>query len=222
MPGSHEPSTINHQPFRAADLWAFEREARSKGHRVIAGIDEAGRGPLAGPVVAAAVILPFECEAGDIYDSKQLTPDKREAAFHRILHTALDIGVGLVEESDIDRINILQATYRAMRAAVCGLSTRPHVCLVDGHPIRDFDLPQEGIVDGDCKSVSIAAASIIAKVTRDRIMRLYDMMFPRYGFARHKGYPTEEHLEMLAAHGACEIHRRSFGPVAQLRLRLGE
>ena len=202
------------------DLWAFEREARKHGHRIVAGIDEAGRGPLAGPVVAAAVILPFECDTDGIYDSKQLSPGKREAAFHRILHMALDIGVGLVEESEIDRINILQATYRAMRAAVCGLSARPDICLVDGYPIREFHLAQEGIIDGDCRSVSIAAASIVAKVTRDRIMRLYDRQFPQYGFARHKGYPTPEHLEMLAIHGACEIHRRSFGPVAQLRLTL--
>ena len=203
------------------DLWAFEREARKRGHRIVAGIDEAGRGPLAGPVVAAAVVLPFECDTEGIRDSKQLSPDRREAAFQRILHMALGIGVGLVEESEIDRINILQATYRAMRAAVCGLSARPHLCLVDGYPIREFHLAQEGIIDGDCKSVSIAAASIVAKVTRDRIMRLYDGQFPQYGFARHKGYPTPEHLEMLAIHGACEIHRRSFGPVAQLRLTLG-
>jgi len=200
------------------DLWAFERAARKRGHRIIAGIDESGRGPLAGPVVAAAVILPFECDTQGINDSKQLSHLQREAAFTRILSLALDLGVGIVEEGEIDRINILQATYRAMRGAVCGLSVRPEFFLVDGYPIRDFEHPQEGIIDGDCKSASIAAASIVAKVARDRIMRLYDGIFPQYGFARHKGYPTEEHLRMLAIHGACEIHRRSFRPVAQLNL----
>lgn len=214
---------INHQPLTILqggemDLWAFERAARKRGHRIIAGIDESGRGPLAGPVVAAAVILPFECDTQGINDSKQLSHKQREAAFARILTLALDLGVGIVEEGEIDRINILQATYRAMRGAVCGLSVRPEFFLVDGYPIRDFEHPQEGIIDGDCKSASIAAASIVAKVARDRIMRLYDGIFPQYGFARHKGYPTEEHLRMLAIHGACEIHRRSFRPVAQLIL----
>lgn len=195
------------------DLWAYEREALARGHQVVAGIDEAGRGPLAGPVVAAAVILPLECDIQGIFDSKQLTSQKRDLAFEKIHETALGIGIGIVEEADIDRINILQATYRAMRAAISGLSVRADIFLVDGYPIPGFEYQQQGIVDGDCKSASIAAASIIAKVTRDRIMCMYDEMFPQYGFAKHKGYPTEHHLRMLQMHGICEIHRRSFGPV---------
>jgi ribonuclease HII len=195
------------------DLWAYERRAFDQGRRFVAGIDEAGRGPLAGPVVAAAVILPLNCDIEGIYDSKQISPAKREAAFEKILNLALDIGIGVVDEAEIDRINILQATYRAMRAAAAGLTLQADFFLVDGYPIREFERPQLGIIDGDCLSVSIAAASIIAKVTRDRIMCHYDGFFPQYGFARHKGYATEEHLEMLAVHGVCEIHRRSFGPV---------
>ncbi|MCX6375299.1 MAG: ribonuclease HII, partial [Armatimonadetes bacterium] len=180
----------------------------------------AGRGPLAGPVVAAAVILPLNCDIEGIYDSKQLSPARREAAFEKLLTLALDIGIGVVDEAEIDRINILQATYRAMRAAVSGMTLQADLFLVDGYPIREFERPQLGIMDGDCLSASIAAASIIAKVTRDRIMCYYDGFFPQYGFARHKGYATEEHLEMLAIHGVCEIHRRSFGPVCQLNLPL--
>ena len=202
----------------AADLWFYERRALAEGHRIVAGVDEAGRGPLAGPVVAAAVILPLNCNVEGVNDSKQLSPRQREVAFDKIQNLALSIGIGIVDEDEIDRINILQATYRAMRAAVNGLAVRADVFLVDGYPIRDFERPQIGIVDGDCKSVSIAAASIVAKITRDRIMCKYDDLFPQYGFARHKGYTTHEHLEKLAAHGICEIHRRSFGPVAQLNL----
>lgn len=195
------------------DLWAYEREAMAAGRRVVAGIDEAGRGPLAGPVVAAAVILPMDCDTEGIFDSKQLSAQKRDAAFDKIRQIALSVGVGIVEEGEIDRINILQATYRAMRGAVAGLRMRADLYLVDGYPIRDFEHPQQGIVGGDAKSASIAAASVIAKVTRDRIMCLYDEMFPQYGFAQHKGYPTEDHMRLIGIHGVCEIHRRSFGPV---------
>ena len=196
------------------DLWAFERAARAEGHQIVAGVDEAGRGPLAGPVVAAAVILPLSCNTRGINDSKQLTEEEREHAFKRILKIAIAFGVGVVDEKQIDRINILRATHRAMRAAISGMEIRADLYLIDGLPITDFEYPHEAIVDGDCKSASIAAASIIAKVTRDRIMRKYDEIYPEYGFARHKGYTTEEHLEMLAVHGVCEIHRQSFEPVA--------
>ena len=197
------------------DLWFYERAVLAQGHQVVAGIDEAGRGPLAGPVVAAAVILPPDCDIDGICDSKQLSIKKREVACEKIRNLALGIGIGIVDPEEIDRLNILQATYRAMRAAAAGLTVRADIFLVDGYPIRDFDHPQIGIVGGDGKSVSIAAASIIAKVTRDRIMCIYDGIYPQYGFARHKGYPTEEHLEKLAIHGVCDIHRRSFGPVAE-------
>lgn len=199
---------------KKTNLWLYERAAIAEGRRFVAGVDEAGRGPLAGPVVAAAVILPLDCDITGINDSKQLTPERREEAFDKIMRLAVGIGVGLVEEKEIDRINILQATHRAMRAAISGLPLRADFCLIDGYPIRDFEYRHIGIIDGDCKSVSIAAASIIAKVTRDRIMCKFDELYPLYGFARHKGYSTDEHLQNLAAHGVCEIHRRSFAPVA--------
>jgi len=202
------------------DLWFYERMALAQGHCIIAGVDEAGRGPLAGPVVAAAVVLPLDCDIDGVYDSKQLSPHKRETAFEKIQALALSIAIGIVEQNEIDRINILQATYRAMRGAIGGLDLQVDVVLVDGYRIPDLELPQMGIVAGDTKSASVAAASIVAKVTRDRIMCKYDDIFPQYGFANHKGYPTEEHLEKLATHGACDIHRKSFAPVArELNLR---
>lgn len=206
----------------SADLWFYERMAMAEGHRVIAGLDEAGRGPLAGPVVAAAVILPFDCDIGGIYDSKQLSPQKRESAFQKIQRLALSIGIGIVDAEEIDRTNILRATYRAMRAAIRRLTAAADFFIVDGSPIPDLDRPQMGLVEGDCKSASVAAASIVAKVTRDRIMRAYDRIFPEYGFAKHKGYPTEEHRRKLAIHGISDIHRRSFGPVAEELALLSE
>ena len=202
------------------DLWFYEKEAIAQGHRVIAGIDEAGRGPLAGPVVAAAVILPFDCDIDGIFDSKQLSEKKRDIAFDKIMEIATSIGVGIVDAGEIDRINILQATYQAMRAAIIQLTVRANLLLIDGNPIRNFGHQHMGIVKGDSKSASIAAASIIAKVTRDRIMCEYDQVFPQYGFAKHKGYPSEDHLKMLALHGVSEIHRRSFGPVRDTKKEL--
>jgi len=197
------------------DLWAYERLAREQGHRLIAGIDEAGRGPLAGPVVAAAVILPPDKDVEGVFDSKQLTAEQRDVCFDLIQSVAEYIGVGIIGHKEIDRINILQATYRAMHMAVRNLGARPDLCLVDGLPIKSFRYRHESIVDGDCKSISIAAASIIAKVTRDRIMREYDKKYPKYGFANHKGYSTPEHRECLLKHGPCAIHRKSFAPVAE-------
>lgn len=197
------------------DLWYYERNAMAKGYKTVAGVDEAGRGPLAGPVVAAAVILPPFCELHGITDSKRLSPQQRDSAFEKIRELAVGIGIGIVEEREIDRLNILQATYRAMRGAIAGLLRDVDFVLVDGFPISGYTQRQEGIVGGDGKSISIAAASIVAKVVRDRIMCIYDKCFPNYGFAKHKGYPTEEHLNMLSIHGVCEIHRRSFSPVAE-------
>lgn len=197
------------------DLWYYERKAMANGCKVVAGVDEAGRGPLAGPVVAAAVILPPFCELDGVKDSKRLSPQQRDSAFRKIRELAVGIGIGIVEETDIDRLNILQATYRAMRGAISGLLRDVDFVLVDGFPILGYTQRQEGIVGGDGKSISIAAASVVAKVVRDRIMRLYDEYFPNYGFAKHKGYPTEEHIKMLSIHGVCEIHRRSFSPVAE-------
>jgi ribonuclease HII len=194
------------------DFWFHEKAAVAEGFRVVAGVDEAGRGPLAGPVVAAAVVLPFCCDADGIDDSKKLTPAQRDELFDRIQGLALGIGVGIVGPEEIDRINILQATYLAMKQAIRDLNMTVDLFLVDGSPIRDFGHPNRCIVGGDGLSASIAAASIVAKVTRDRIMCEYDAEYPQYGFAQHKGYGTKEHMQSLAIHGVCAIHRRSFAP----------
>jgi ribonuclease HII len=200
----------------AKDWWAEERAARERGFRVIAGIDEAGRGPLAGPVVAAVVVLPFEVELKGVRDSKTMTPEQREVAFKRVMGSAEAVGVGIIEPAEIDRLNILRATHQAMRNAVDGLTVRPEFVLIDGLPVHPFPVLQKAVVKGDGKCATIAAASIIAKVTRDRIMQEADALYPVYGFARHKGYCTAEHMALLREHGPCPIHRRSFAPVAEL------
>lgn len=184
------------------------------------GIDEAGRGPLAGPVVAAACFIPpslatlFE----DVNDSKKLTEKKREALFERLTNSGILYGIGFASAAEIDRLNILQATFLAMRRAAYKFLNMPGaVALIDGpHPAAGLTLKQCPIVDGDAKSLSIAAASIIAKVTRDRYMNLLDSLYPGYGFAGHKGYGTAKHLKALTELGPCQEHRRSFGPVARL------
>jgi len=196
------------------DHWSFERRARERGYCTIAGVDEAGRGPLAGPVVAAAVILPAEFDTTGIRDSKKLRPLQRDDAYERILCEAIAVGTGMCGPEEIDRINILQATYVAMRQAIVGLAVQTDCVLVDGRAIPSLHIAQEGIPHGDALSVSIAAASIIAKVTRDRLMQEMDERYPEYGFARHKGYCTAEHLEAITAHGICAIHRRSFAPIS--------
>jgi len=189
---------------------SFERRAHQLGYRSIAGIDEVGRGPLAGPVVAAAVILPPDYKNREIKDSKQLTAKKRDSLSEIIRQEALSIGLGLVEASVIDEVNIFQATLVAMKEATLNLSLTPDYLLIDG-PHRIFvSIPQETIVKGDTRSVSVASASIIAKVTRDRIMEIYDRQFPQYNFFKNKGYATEEHREAIKKHGHCKIHRRSF------------
>lgn len=201
----------------ASDLWQFERAARERGHAAIAGVDEVGRGPLAGSVVAACVVLPANFSLDGIADSKKLTELQRERAHDRIRREAIAIGIGEVSPAEIDRINILQATHCAMRMAVSSLTAAivPSLVLVDG--LRVPDLPcreQSSIVKGDSLSASIAAASIIAKVTRDRMMIEADAKYPAYGFARHKGYGAPLHLAALRMHGPCPLHRRSFAPVA--------
>ena len=178
----------------------------------IAGVDEAGRGPLAGPVVAAAVILP-KCRITYLSDSKLLTPDQRVQAYRVIQREALAIGVGVVPHDEIDRINILQASYVAMRLALSQLILQPLHILVDGFPIPLSPYSQTGIIGGDAKSASIAAASIVAKVTRDCIMEAMDREYPAYGFKQHKGYGTRDHVAALNRLGPCAIHRRSFQPV---------
>jgi ribonuclease HII len=188
----------------------YEQLHWKAGRHFVAGIDEAGRGPLAGPVVAAAVIMPGDCLLDGVNDSKKLRPAEREELFALIKDRALCVGIGIVDHSEIDRINILQATMKAMRLAVAQLSVRPDHLLVDGPRYDDRSIPYTAIIGGDAKCFSIAAASIIAKVTRDRIMIEYDRSYPAYGFSRHKGYGTAEHLAALQAHGACAIHRRTF------------
>ncbi len=194
----------------------FERVARLCGYRRIAGIDEAGRGPLAGPVVAAAVILPRRCRLLGINDSKQLSAKDREQVYAAILEQAVGVGIGSADVAEIDQLNILEATRLAMRRAVDQLSPHPDYLLIDAVPIPEFKVPTRPIIKGDSLSVSIAAASIMAKVTRDRLMAKYHETFPEYGFLSHKGYGTAEHLERLARHGPCSIHRRTFSPVQEV------
>jgi ribonuclease HII len=193
--------------------WEYETRARERGARAVAGVDEAGRGPLAGPVVAAAVILDPDDPIDGLADSKLLSPARRARLFEIIQSRARAVGVGLVPPGEIDRINILQATLRAMGQAVDALAGRGGAAdhlLIDALTLPGRPLPQEGIVKGDRKSVSIAAASIIAKVTRDRIMDDLDARHPGYGFAVHKGYPTAAHREALMRLGPSPVHRRSF------------
>jgi ribonuclease HII len=201
----------------------FENQLRARGLNRIAGVDEAGRGPLAGPVSAAAVVLPMGFDCPGLDDSKRLTEKKREALFEK-LTTDADIlwSHAFVDAGEIDEINILKATHLAMSRAVGALSETPDFCLIDGLPVPGFAWPSEAVVKGDAKSLSIAAASIIAKVARDRLMLEHAIEFPHYGFERHKGYGTKEHLAALRDHGPCRIHRRSFQPVAQRLLPLDE
>ena len=196
-----------------------ERALRARGIFLVAGVDEAGRGPLAGPVVAAAVILPDDYTLEGLNDSKKLTAKKREH-FHAMLTVRADIhwGIGQADVAEIDRLNILRATHLAMARAVAALPRKPDHALVDGLPVRGLPVPHTALVAGDTLSLSIAAASIIAKVTRDRLMTALDAEYPQYGFARHKGYGVREHLEALRSHGPSPVHRRSFQPVAQAQL----
>lgn len=199
-----------------------ERALRESGADCIAGIDEAGRGPLAGPVVAAAVILPEDFHHEVLTDSKQLGATVREALYAELTAEGSGIlwAVAVADHKEIDRINILRATHQAMRRAVAALPRVPSHALIDGLPVRPFPVPSTALVKGDAQSFSIAAASILAKVTRDRIMLEMDALYPQYHFAQHKGYGTAEHLAMLQAHGPCPIHRRSFLPVRQAQLDL--
>ena len=196
-----------------------ERALHARGIFLVAGVDEAGRGPLAGPVVAAAVILPDDCTLEGLDDSKKLTAKKREH-FHAVLTVRADIhwGIGQADVAEIDRLNILRATHLAMVRAVEALPRKPGHALVDGLPVRGLPVPHTAVVAGDTLSLSIAAASIMAKVTRDRLMTALDAEYPQYGFARHKGYGVREHLEALRSHGPSPVHRRSFQPVAQAQL----
>lgn len=193
---------------RTEQMKRFEREYEALGY--VCGIDEVGRGPLAGPVVAGAVILPKDCGILYINDSKQLTGKKREALYEQIMEQAVSVGIGYVSPERIDEINILQATYEAMREAIGQLAVEPAVLLNDAVTIPQVKIRQVPIIKGDAKSISIAAASIVAKVVRDRLMVQYDTVFPGYGFASNKGYGAPEHIEALRKLGPVPIHRKSF------------
>lgn len=196
----------------------YESGLYRKGFKLIAGVDEAGRGPLAGPVVAAAVILPKEFKIKGIDDSKKLSPKNRQVIYDRIIEQAVSWGVGIVSEKVIDRINILKATHMAMREAIGNLDPAPDFLLIDGkRKIRSIKIENRMVISGDYLCYSIAAASIIAKVTRDRIMSNFHKKYPVYGFIRHMGYATEEHIKALLKHGPSPIHRASFEPVANLK-----
>jgi ribonuclease HII len=197
------------------DLWDYENRVREKGFSVIAGVDEAGRGPLAGPVVSAAVILPSGFRASGLTDSKKLSPATREIYYEKIYADADAIGVGVVDVAEIERINILQASLLSMVIAVKNLQLQPDFLLIDGQFVIQAKYPQQAIIKGDALSISIAAASVIAKVTRDRIMENYHTVFPIYGFNRHKGYPTLEHREAIKINGCCPIHRKTFKGVKE-------
>jgi len=196
----------------------FEKEGFCKGFRFIAGIDEAGRGPLAGPVHAAAVILPKDHRIEGLNDSKKLSSSKRDYLFNKIIETALSYSISEVDEKVIDEINILQASKLAMEKAVKGLNQVPDYLLIDGIVKIDSSIPQKTIIKGDARSYSIAAASILAKVTRDRFMMEMHVLYPQYGFDRHKGYPTKEHIMKIMDIGPCEIHRKTFKQVKNVKV----
>ena len=191
--------------------FSFEKEALAKGYKAVCGVDEAGRGPLAGPVCAAAVILPMDCDIEGLNDSKKLSEKKRVALFDVITQKAIaySIAYGTIEE--IEEFNILEATFIAMNRAVGGLEVKPDFALIDGNRVPNgIDIPCETVVKGDAKSCSIAAASILAKVTRDRLMEEYDAEYPQYNFKKHKGYGTKEHTELILKFGVSPVHRPSF------------
>ncbi len=197
------------------DLWFFEKKATENGFRAVAGIDEAGRGPLAGPVVSAAVILPQTFSTAEVTDSKKLSAKKRARLYEKIYAQAVSVGIGIIDAAEIDRINILQASLLAMSIATRNLDPQPDCLLIDGPFQISSHLSQKPIVKGDALSVSIAAASIVAKVTRDRLMEGYHEYFPQFGFYQHKGYPTRAHKAAIREFGYCPIHRKTFRGVKE-------
>jgi len=194
----------------AVNMWEIENNYYQQGYKVICGVDEAGRGPLAGPVCAAAVILPADIEIPGLNDSKKLTDKKRRELFPIICEKAIAYGIAFADHKEIDELNILQATYLAMERAIHKLAVKADFALIDGNRAKDFGIPVETVVGGDGRSASIAAASILAKVTRDDYMLEMAETYPQYGFEIHKGYGTKAHYAALTKHGACPIHRMSF------------
>lgn len=192
------------------DCFFYENEARNNGYQIICGVDEAGRGPLAGPVFAAAVVLPPNLMIDGLDDSKKLSEKKREILYDKIKSLAVACNVAFATEKEIDEINILNATFLAMKRAVAGLNLQPDVVLVDGNRSPGLDVPTQTIIKGDSLSASIAAASILAKVERDRLMKNLSLKYPEYNFEKHKGYGTKMHIDLIRKYGPCEIHRKSF------------
>ncbi len=201
---------------RVQEMWSIENEKKAMGYKLIAGVDEAGRGPLAGPVCVASVILPDGAYLEKINDSKKLTDKVKDKLYDEIKNIAVAYNIVLVSHEEIDRLNILYATFKGMCDAVEGLAVKPDYVLIDGNKISGMETPHQCVVKGDSKSISIAAASILAKVTRDRYMMELDEKYPEYNFKKHKGYPTKEHYEALKKYGASDVHRKSFN------LKLGE
>lgn len=197
-------------------MWSFEDKAALSGYRYIAGVDEAGRGPLAGPVVSAAVILPRSFSCSGLTDSKQLTPLQRETFYSVIMKQAVAVATAVATHEEIDNINVLQASLLSMKRAVDSLAPAPDYLLIDGmFPIHSPDISQEAIIHGDARSISIAAASVVAKVTRDSMMQKLNLQYPDYGFDRHKGYPTKAHKESIATYGPSPVHRKTFKGVKE-------
>ena len=195
---------------RQSEMWLYETERKNEGYKFVAGVDEAGRGPLAGPVFAACVILPDDCTIDGINDSKKLSEKKRELLFEEITQKAVCYSIASIDEKTIDNVNILNATHMAMNKAVDEMSVKPDYVLIDGNSIKNMTTLHETIVKGDAKSISIAAASILAKVSRDRFICQIADKYPEYEFKKHKGYGTKVHTDALKKYGPCEIHRKSF------------
>lgn len=204
------------------DLLKYEKELYAKGFTLIAGTDEVGRGPLVGPVVAAAVILPKDYQLEGLTDSKKLTEKKRDKFYDIIMKEAISVGVGVVDAKTIDEINILEASRLAMKKAIMDLKVKPEYVLSDAMKLNNIDIPYTDIIHGDALSLSIAAASVIAKVTRDRMMYELDLQYPLYGFAKHKGYPTKLHLQNLRKYGVLDNYRFSYKPVKEVLMEKGK
>lgn len=197
------------------DLYKYEKELYEKGFKYIAGVDEVGRGPLVGPVVTACVILPSDFSCPGLTDSKKLTEKKRELFYDYIMEHALSVSVGIMDEKVIDKVNIYEATKLAMYDAIDNSNIKPDYILIDAMKLEKLSIPSLSIIKGDAKSISIAAASVIAKVTRDRMMDELDIKYPMYGFKKHKGYPTKLHVEMIEKYGIIDEHRKTFNPVSK-------
>ncbi|MCM1130925.1 MAG: ribonuclease HII [Roseburia sp.] len=197
------------------NLYEFEEKLYDEGYHLICGIDEAGRGPLAGPVVVASCILPPFLRIEGINDSKQISAKKRAELFKVIVKNAIDYKIVFISEKDVDELNIYQATKKGMLEAIRGLKTQPDYVLIDAMPLGELKFPHDSIIHGDARCASVAAASILAKVTRDEYMEKMDVKYPNYGFKKHKGYGTKAHMEALEKYGPCEIHRKTYAPVSK-------